>query len=634
MNVIVKCPECGRPLSVPENARGKKSQCPLCQAIFTVALAAETSAPQPSVDAIALDRNPARPERSPGPATAPTDDIPWVESPDRAPFVFKIAVQKDSAKAVKGTWECRVTGTGLRLQQRGNPDFVIPVGTSARHLGGNRLTVDLENRSVALAVAGFALYQQSLARDLCRFLNGKAPPPARDKYAIPAYLYVPAALPLGIPILTLGGAIWAALGCGLAGACFAIMRKEEWSAGIRLLYSLLLAGAGYGVAGVVLLLAFLPQWQAARNSNARVAGAPLFVAQEENPPPPMGLPPWGAEPPPVQPWNPQPAQPPDVPPPPPPKKPGELRTLKIKSGDVWHVRFSPDGKTLATLGNEARCQVWDRNTGEERGSFRLENAQHNNWLVFSPTGEHMVAWDGSGMVYLREGATGKIVTRLDPGGWDAGYNYGDFSPDGKTLVVNRGGFFFFWKVPDGAEAPPKAKELTPNQTHNTSSQYAADGKTIIVGAYGNPGGPLVRQDRVIDLTGEKPPRRLTGFDRNNIWARLTMSPDRRIAMLHTDKIVELLDWTTDKHVLMLETKDSPFVQVTFTPDSKVLATLHQDGWVRFWELPSGKELGSVDARRQGKSPTAVSVSPDGKMLATGAGDEVTLWEFATVFPRK
>jgi hypothetical protein len=561
-------------------------------------------------------------------------ELAWVEAAEEQPFIIKLAVRRDPAGKVKGLWRGRVTGEGLLLRQKGRPDVLVRVGDLARHLGGNRLEVCWDGRDVELAVAEFALYQNSLARDLCRFLNGEIPPPSKRNYAIPAALYIPALLPLGIPILTLGGALWAGLGGGLCAACFAILRKEGWSAAVRVVLSLLLSVVGYAVLGGVLLLTFLPQWVSATKPGGTLAVTPAPAVQApfpQNLPPPEQVE--------IRPWIPQPP-PQNVPPPPPPKKPGELLTLKLKSeqpagpGEVWHVRFSPDGKTLATLGNEGLCEVWDRDTGEQRGSFRLDNKNPNNWLVFSPTGEYLVAWDGAGMVYLREGATGKIVTRMDPGGWDPGYNYGDFSPDGKMLVVNRGGFIFFWKVPGGEPVPPKVKELTPIQTHNTSSQYAPDGKTIVVGAYGNRDGPLQRVDRVIDLTGEKPPRRLRGFDPNNIWARLTLSPDRRLAMLHTDKIVELLDWTTDKHALLVETKDSPFAYVTFTPDSKVLVTLHLDGWVRFWEIPSGKELGGFDARRPSMAPRTVSVSPDGRLLATGGGDEVTLWDLATVFPRK
>jgi WD40 repeat protein len=557
----------------------------------------------------------------------------WVEAAEEQPFVVKLAVRRDPAGKVKGLWRGRVTGEGLLLRQKGSPDGQVRVGDPARYVGGNRLEVRWEGRDVELTVAEFVLYQHSLARDLCRFLHGEIPPPQKRNYAIPAALYVPALLPLGIPILSLGGALWAGLGGALCAACFAILRKEEWSAAVRVVLSLLFSVVGYTLLGEFVLLTYLQQWL----SSAKPGPVAVTPAPAPQPPFQQNLPPPGqAE---IPQWVPQ-AAPPNVPPPPPPKKPGELRTLKLKSdeawrsGEVWHVRFSPDGKTLATLGNEGFCQMWDRDTGEQRGSFRLENKNHNNWLVFSPTGEHLVAWDGVGMIYLREGATGKLVTRLDPGGWDAGYNYGDFSPDGKTLVVKRGGFIFFWKVPEGDPIPPKVKELTPIQTHNTSSQYAADGKTIVVGAYGNRDGPLQRVDRVIDLTGEKPQRRLRGFDPNNIWARLTLSPDRRLAMLHTDKIVELLDWATDKHALLLETKDSPFAYVAFTPDSKALVTLQLDGWVRLWEIPSGKELGGFDARRPNVALRTVSVSPDGKLLATGGGDEVTLWDFATVFPRK
>jgi WD40 repeat protein len=646
MSLIMNCPECGRPLSVPERAQGKQARCPRCPAVFQISAAPAPSPPTTS----AITQAPAAgsPTLAPlsGNASRPTshredaaeeEQVPWAEGVEAEPWVFPLIVRHDPAGKVKGVWHGCVTGEGLRLSRKNRPDILIRVGAAARYLEGNRLKVCWGDRDVELAVTGFAFYQQTLARDLCQFLNGERTPLDKRKYAIPPTLYLPALLPLGIPILTLGGAVWAGLAGGLSAACLALVRKEQWSPTARVLLSLLLSIAGYAVVGCLLLVTFL----------AREKQRPVPVAGTATPPPQAFFPPNGAPrgPGDLPPWQPQrqpenlpllppQRQPENVPPPPPPKKPGELRTLKIKAGEVWHARFSPDGQTLATLGNEGFCQVWDRNTGEERGSFQLDNKQHNNWLVFSPTGEHLVAWDGSGMIYLREGATGKIVTRLDPGGWDAGYNWGDFAPDGKTLVVNRGGFIFFWKVPEGERITPKVKELTPLQTHNTSSHYAPDGQTIVVGAYGNPRGALERGDRVIDLTGAQPPRRLRGFDQTNMWARLTLSPDRRLAMIHSDKIVELLDWSTDKIALLLEAKGSPFRQVTFTPDSKVLVTLHLDSWVRFWEIPSGRELVGFDASKLGKALSAVGVSPDGKLLATGGGDEVTLWDLPTVFPRK
>jgi hypothetical protein len=77
------------------------------------------------------------------------------------------------------------------------------------------------------------------------FLSGGGDPPVVTSYSLPWYFYVVSALPMGIPILTLGGAIPAMIGFGLAGGCFGIVQKEEWSTPIRLLAAGTLVVLGY-----------------------------------------------------------------------------------------------------------------------------------------------------------------------------------------------------------------------------------------------------------------------------------------------------------------------------------------------------------------------------------------------------
>jgi len=60
------------------------------------------------------------------------------------------------------------------------------------------------------------------------------------------YLLIPVILPLGIPVITLGGAIPGALGFGLAAGCYALIQVEELSLVLRIILALALAGLGYG----------------------------------------------------------------------------------------------------------------------------------------------------------------------------------------------------------------------------------------------------------------------------------------------------------------------------------------------------------------------------------------------------
>src|SRR5262245_10454362 len=177
-----------------------------------------------------------------------------------ASFDFKAVVKNDPAKLLKGQVQCRLTPQGLRLQQGKKLDLLLPVGTAASDGEGGRFRVRVEGREVELAVASWALYPHRLARDVCAFLQGQRPPLARQEYAVPPCLYVPAVLPLGIPFLTQGGAIWGALGFGLAGGCLAIVRREQWPVAARLAAALGLVMLGYAILFAVLLFIVRPAW--------------------------------------------------------------------------------------------------------------------------------------------------------------------------------------------------------------------------------------------------------------------------------------------------------------------------------------------------------------------------------------
>jgi hypothetical protein len=95
-------------------------------------------------------------------------------------------------------------------------------------------------------------YQNRLARDLASFLDGSGPMPRPAAYALPWYFYIAVVLPLGIPVVTLGGAIPIALGLGLSGANLALVQREAWSKSIRLTLTLSLALSAYLAIGALL----------------------------------------------------------------------------------------------------------------------------------------------------------------------------------------------------------------------------------------------------------------------------------------------------------------------------------------------------------------------------------------------
>ncbi|MFQ5807972.1 MAG: hypothetical protein ACE5JM_00005, partial [Armatimonadota bacterium] len=134
------------------------------------------------------------------------------------------------------------------MRQRKRHDFLIPPGTPTRYLGKNRLSTYYGSEVIEVTVAKFGCYQNRLARDLTTFMNQQVAYLHPWNYTLPWYFYLLSILPVGIPVLTLGGAIWGALGFGLAAGNFAIAQQEDWPVSHRVGLALLLTVAGYGLA--------------------------------------------------------------------------------------------------------------------------------------------------------------------------------------------------------------------------------------------------------------------------------------------------------------------------------------------------------------------------------------------------
>jgi hypothetical protein len=168
---------------------------------------------------------------------------------------FNVGVKSEPRGAAKGQFKCEIAADGLTLSQR-NKQIKVPVGTRAVYGGKNRVEVTFPDCKLDISVAKAGSYQNRLAKDIATFLSGGGSPPLPADYTLPWYFFAICILPLGIPILTVGGVLPVVIGFALAGACFAIVQKEELSTPIRLLAAGAVVGLGYFATIVLLVLAF------------------------------------------------------------------------------------------------------------------------------------------------------------------------------------------------------------------------------------------------------------------------------------------------------------------------------------------------------------------------------------------
>lgn len=173
-------------------------------------------------------------------------------------MALNVTVKSEPRGAAKGQFQCEISDQGLILTQR-KKTITVPVGTAASYAGKNRVDIALADQRLEVLVRKFGTYQNRLAKDIADFLTVGGRPPRVADYALPWYFYVVSALPIGIPVITLGGAIPGALGFGLASVCFGISQKEDWSVSTRLVAAGMLALLGYVVLFVILAIVVVMQ---------------------------------------------------------------------------------------------------------------------------------------------------------------------------------------------------------------------------------------------------------------------------------------------------------------------------------------------------------------------------------------
>jgi hypothetical protein len=173
-----------------------------------------------------------------------------------------LGVGHDPDREMKGDYIGELTDAGLRMRQ-GDDRFRIKIGSPVLHRRRNQIELKVDGRPVQFLVKGFAqgdgpplppqmgglrINRYRLAADLVGFLQGERDKPLRiQDYLLPWYLFAVGALPLGIPIVTLGGWIPLVGALLLSGGAFAIIQRDRWSVILRLAASLGLSVVGYGV---------------------------------------------------------------------------------------------------------------------------------------------------------------------------------------------------------------------------------------------------------------------------------------------------------------------------------------------------------------------------------------------------
>ncbi len=306
----------------------------------------------------------------------------------------------------------------------------------------------------------------------------------------------------------------------------------------------------------------------------------------------------------------------------PPPDPRLRHTLKGHTKPLLSVAFSPDSKTVATGGWDTTIRLWDVATGKNTATF-TGHAKEVRSVAFSPDGKTLASAGGNDLtIRLWEVATGKNFATLS--GHEAIVASVAYSPDGKILAS--GSWDRTIKLWDAATG----KNVTTLNGHHEYVDclvFSPDGKTLASGS----------ADAAIKLwaitTGENTAT-LNGHSRR--VSSVAFSPDGTVlGSASPDSTVRLWDMSSGKTISTLKSPSTVGsggdVLVAFTPDGKTLITGGFCRKIKLWDVATGKGITifSGDIWNAG----CMAVSPDGKSLACGSGDEdgtARLWDMTCV----
>ncbi|HEX6960960.1 MAG TPA: protein kinase [Lacipirellula sp.] len=290
-------------------------------------------------------------------------------------------------------------------------------------------------------------------------------------------------------------------------------------------------------------------------------------------------------------------------------------------GPVYAAKFSPSGERIATAGYDGRVLLWPpveqlganlerRLDGEpDPAGNVVELLGHRGpvrTLAFSPDGKSLATGGQDNVATVWNLATGEPVNQLR--GHASHVRACSFSPDGKLLLTaGRDGRVKLWDPKMNAEARQFTVESGGLPEAVLSARFSRDGSKIVTAG----------RDRTASLWDARSLERLQWFREGHdfLVSSAVFFPDgTRLATGAGDGTVRVWDVASGGEILKLD-GTGYLSALDIAEDGKLIATGGADNAAQIWDAASGEKLATLSGHEAEVS--AVRFAPGGRVLATG-----------------
>lgn len=305
---------------------------------------------------------------------------------------------------------------------------------------------------------------------------------------------------------------------------------------------------------------------------------------------------------------------------------------------IRRIAVSPNGHTLAVIGDMREIQLWDYRSQTLKGSL-VKRGYSPSEVVFSPDGRTIAGTDIDQKTVIWDVMTMKLKCEL-VGSYDTQNNEGmeyfsvAYSPDGNTFAIgSEDGTIRLWDTTTGE----LKHTFIGNITSLGSFCFSPDGKTIATRSFT---GTLWLWDTT---TG----RHKSTFEYDVSGKNIAYNPDGETIAIIGYGTILLLDATTgeQKSKIGIGVKET----FAFSPEGTTIAAINKNGIVQVWDTKGGVPIiygYEEDTRVRLKVPLAtgkhiytfecldsvvgILFSPDGDTLTTVCtNNTVQVWNTKT-----